>query len=234
MNLNPEKRKALEAIVGKDNVDKLLSTLKSTEEEATKAGTKFKSFDESAISDIVNGLMAGMGDEVAETEKCTPGTKDGKYKAEDTEEKAEDEDMSEDDDEEDMEDDEEEDDGDMLLTESEMKSMARMIAKEISGQMAELKAAMSGMEKKMAGYRKKSVSDDPELTESLKGYLDKQDEVNLKMLETFEDIDTRLKAIESITGVGYVPSLAQDNVPSGLNLQDNERSAYNLWFSDNK
>lgn len=237
--LKPEKRKALEAIVGKDVAEKLLSSLKSTEEEASTERRAYKSFDDSAVADIVGSIMDSLTEKESEllgtSEKCTPGTKDGKYKAE-TEKAEDEEDDMEEDDEEEMEEDEEEDESessdDMLLTEAEMKSIAKMIAGEMKSTMQEMKAMLTGMEKKMAGTKKKSA--DSDITESFKEYLSKQDEVNIKMLETFEEIDTRLKAIESTTGIGYIASKSSDNVVDTLNLQPPERNAFNLWFGDNK
>jgi hypothetical protein len=198
MGLSPEKRKALSQLVGSDTAQRIEQSISEKDASAEMSGKRFKSIDavdESFIDIITSALKESTESSFTETaEKCTPGTKDGKYRAT----KAEEEDM-EDDEEDDMEDDEEDDGGDFLLTRKEMDMIATTVAKKLSSE-------MKGM------YRKKST--DTGMESTFKEWTNDSVELSEMIVQHLEDINTRLKAFESVIGVGHTPSQSRSNVVS--------------------
>ena len=190
MGLSHEKRKALAQLVGSDTASRIEQTISEKDASAEQAGKRFKSIDTVDI-DLVNIIT----DALTETaEKCTPGTKDGKYRAMKAEDDMEDDDM-----EDDSEDDSEDDGGDFLLTRKEMEMIASTVAKKLSSD-------MKGM------YRKKSYDDEWET--SFKDFTSDSVELSEAIVEQLEDINTRLKAFESVIGIGHTPSQSRSNVVS--------------------
>jgi len=198
MGLSPEKRKALAQLVGSDTAQRIEQSISEKDASAEMSGKRFKSIDtvdDSFIDIITSALKESTKSSFTETaEKCTPGTKDGKYRAT----KAEEEDME--DDEEDMEDDEEDGGGDFLLTRKEMDMIATTVAKKLSSE-------MKGM------YRKKST-DTGEMESTFKEWTNDSVELSEMIVQHLEDINTRLKAFESVIGVGHTPSQSRSNVVS--------------------
>jgi hypothetical protein len=214
--LNSEKLKALADLVGPERARALVLEMSSTEKSAQEQGTKYKSFGDD-VTDMVADLLKDA--EEATTEKCTPGTKDGKYgKSAKAEDDMEEDDMPEDDS------GEEEDDMEMLLSEREMKMIAGYVAKAMSSEMKNLKMMM----------RQKDSSG---TVDALKDYTETHNEFAEKMVSVLEEINTRVKAVEAHIGTGHVPSeslrnaigLKSDKIP---NLSPQDQSAYNFWFSE--
>lgn len=207
--LNSEKLKALADLVGPERARALVQEMASTEKSAQEQGTKYKSFGDD-VTDMVADLLKESETMEATAEKCTPGTKDGKYSAK--EEKAEDDGM-------DMEDDMEDDGEEMLLSEREMKAIAGYVVKAMSNQMKMM--------------RQKNSS---EGLETLKDYTEAQNEFAEKMVGILEELNTRVKSVEAHIGTGHVPSESLRNA-IGLksntlpNLTPQEQSAHDFWFS---
>jgi hypothetical protein len=196
--LRSDKLKALKELIGEDAAGALLSSLKERDTAANNLNVGFKSAD--GLSDeqqtaLMDAVMGAISEDVA-TEKCTPGTKDGKYMA--TKEDGE-EDMSEEaDGEEDMS--EEEPDGDeMLLSGADVKAIATAVAKALAASMSEMKAIM------------RQKSSQPDSIESLKEYTAAQNEFAETLVSTMEELLTRVKAVEEATNAGHVPSQSSAN-----------------------
>jgi hypothetical protein len=242
--LKEEKRRELDALVGKQNADALIQNMLSREKSAQRQGVAFKALDPIALDDInefANVVSQSMEDEVAETanykkkhmmeetmeataEKCSPGTKDGKYSAK--EEKAEDDDM-------DMEetDMEENDMEESLLTENEIGMIADEVAKRLSTSMDEMKGMMSNTPK-----RTKSDDDAVELAATFKAFTESQESFAAAMVDALEALDTRLKELSEAKST-FSPSATHKNVVvdkdgnmAGLN--EVEQAAYRMWFQN--
>lgn len=220
--LRTEKMRALQELIGNDGAQQLLSSLKERDQMADDMGIGFKSQGladaaQEALKEAVKQLFgdAPAADDEATAEKCTPGTKDGKYTG-----KAEDEDMDEDE----MEEDEEVDEEDMILSTAEIKAIAGEVAKAMAGSMAELKAMM--------GTRKKSS--DNEVIETLKSYTEAQNEFSERLVDTLEELLTRVKALES-AGVGHIPSQSGANA-AGMNALYNMKPEQHVenWLFNNR
>lgn len=220
--LRTEKMRALQELIGNDGAQQLLSSLKERDQMADDMGIGFKSQGladaaQEALKEAVKQLFgdAPAADDEATAEKCTPGTKDGKYTG-----KADDEDMDEDE----MEEDEEVDEEDMILSTAEIKAIAGEVAKAMAGSMAELKAMM--------GTRKKS--NDNEAIETLKEYTEAQNEFSERLVDTLEELLTRVKALES-AGVGHIPSQSGVNT-TGMNALYNMKPEQHVenWLFNNR
>lgn len=226
--LRTEKMRALQELIGNDGAQQLLSSLKERDQMADDMGIGFKSAGgpmneaQEALKDAMLQLFGAApeaADDEATSEKCTPGTKDGKYTG-----KAEEEDMGDDMDEEDMGEDEEVDEEDMILSTAEIKAIAGEVAKAMAGSMAELKAMMS--------TRKKS--NDNEAIETLKEYTEAQNEFSERLVDTLEELLTRVKALES-AGVGHIPSQSGMNT-TGMNALYNMKPEQHVenWLFNNR
>lgn len=232
--LTGEKKKALERLVGTETANQLIKQLSGREKEAQTSGVAYKSMPSAEeVADIVNELLGT-------TEKCTPGTKDGKYKGSGSMRTRKQEDDMEDDD---MEDDDmemSEDDEEMgsLLTDDEMESIAEKVADRMMGRMDEMKAMMDGLDKelKMRGYSRGKSADSDELTETLKEYTSTQEQFSEAMVNVLEEMNTRLKAMESAVGIGHTPSSAINNIIATKETMTRprtpEESAYAMWFGN--
>jgi hypothetical protein len=230
--LNGEKKKALERLVGEDVANQLIRQLAGREKEAQASGVAYKSLPSAEeVADMVNELL-GV------TEKCTPGTKDGKFKGSGSMRSRKEEDDMESDDEE--SDDMESDDEDMgsLLTDEEMDMIATKVADRMMGRMDEMKAMMDGLDKelKMRGYQRGKSADTSELTDTLKEYTSTQEQFSEAMVNVLEEMNTRLKAMESAIGVGHSPSNSINNIiatKESLNRpRTPEESAYAMWWGN--
>lgn len=211
--LRKDKLEALQQLVGKETANTLLSSLKERDKMADDMGLGYKSLssldsqEQQALLDVVLKALGGKEEstDTTTTEKCTPGTKDGKYMAsKKAETKAEDE-QSADDAEEDMmeEEDDGEDDGEeMLLTMSDVKAIAGEVAKSLSGSMAEMKSMMM--------KRTKSTNDD-DIAETLKEYTEAHLDFNEQLVSTLEELLTRVKSLEVAHGTGHTPSTSREN-----------------------
>lgn len=186
MALSQEKRKALAQLIGFDNANAIEQSISEKDAEATKKGRRFKSMDSNFSEDLIDTIS-----DMVSTEKCTPGTKDGKFRST----KAED--MK--DDSEDMEDDSEnmEDDGDYLLTSKEMEMIANAVAKRIN---TDLKSM----------YRRQTNKEFDDL-QSFKEYQTDSVELASEMVNALEEITTRLKSLEEALGTGHQPSRSKTN-----------------------
>jgi hypothetical protein len=219
--LRDEKMRALQDLIGRDNAAKLVSSLKERDQMASNLGIGYKSTEPVNDTEIADALKDALTNlfgetpetETAETEKCTPGTKDGKYMSKKAESKKkieielEDEEEEEGDEEEDeaMEDEEEMSDDDMILSTAEIKAIAGEVAKAMASSMSELKAELKGM------YTKKKSRDDDAVVSTLKEYTDTQNEFGEKVVEILEELLTRVKSLEE-HGTGYSPSSSASNV----------------------
>jgi hypothetical protein len=239
------KRKALIELVGEETASQLMDSLAGREKSAQSAGTSYKDFgNASDINELVDALLSNETLKDAITEKCTPGTNDGNPKFPSSSRKAPMRNNAEDDD---MDEDEDEDDEDMemgsesLLTDDEMEAIADRVAERLMSRMDEMKAMMDGLdsELKMRGYQRKSRDDD-ELVSTLKDYTSTQETFAEAMVDTLEEISTRLKAMEESVGIGYSPSQSLSNIVGGapqfksfgnqyINSAE-EQSAYDFWF----
>jgi len=229
--LSAEKRKALQELIGADRAKDFEQSLAKTEKSARASGTTFKAMaePEQSVDDMIAAAFLGADGLDATSEKCTPGTKDGKYKADAKAKKAEDDDGEEDEDDEDMkaEDDEEDDDSEnddeaadleSLLSSDEIAMIADAVAKRLAGDMKEMKSMMGKMGK---GYGRKSYEGDPSgLVDTLKAYTDTQGEIIEELVKTLEETNTRLKALEANLGTGHTPSQSRGNTVSNAAVEE--------------
>ena len=239
------KRKALIELVGEETASQLMDSLAGREKSAQSAGTSYKDFgNASDINELVDALLSNETLKDAITEKCTPGTNDGNPKYPASSRKAPMRNDSESDgmdEEEDMEEDDMEMGSESLLTDDEMEAIADRVAERLMSRMDEMKAMMDGLDQelKMRGYQRKSRDDD-ELVSTLKDYTSTQETFAEAMVDTLEDISTRLKAMEESVGIGFSPSQSISNIIGGapqfksfgnqyINTAE-EQSAYDFWF----
>lgn len=212
--LREDKLKALQELIGKDAAGALLSSLKERDKMADDMKVGFKSMDGAKDdlsaqqqAQLLDAVMGALGGDTAETEKCTPGTKDGKYMAGKSEHKAE-YDMAEDDGEmdEDMaEDDGEMEDDEMLLSKADVKAIASEVAKAMASTMSEMKAYMK---------RGKSL-DGGDAIETLKEYTQAHTEFSEQIVASLEELLTRVKALEA-NGTGHAPSQTMANAVKNM------------------
>lgn len=193
--LRDDKLKALRDLVGADAAGALLLSLKERDKMASdmkigfKASGELSPEDQDALLDAVSSVLDGT------SEKCTPGTKDGKYMAKKAEDEESDADMEEDmAEEEDM-------DEEMLLSTADVKAIASEVSKALASSMSELKSYMK---------RGKSL-DGGDTMESLKAYTEAQNEFSVQIVKSLEELLTRVKAIEEANGAGHTPSTSTAN-----------------------
>lgn len=197
--LNDEKRQALVALVGDAVAERLIATMATREKEATAAGVTFKELTAPTAEQILAVLTefgmkgADMPADTEETTKCTPGTMDGKFKADDAEEAMADaeEDMAE----------EEEDMGkeESLLSESEIAAIAKAVVEAMSKSMKE-------MTEELKGYMGKREKDD-----SAVAYAEAQTAALEELAKSLKEVGNRLKALEDVAGTPYRPSQSASN-----------------------
>lgn len=219
--LSAEKRKALQELIGADRAKDFEQSLAKTEKSARASGTTFKAMaePEQSVDDMIAAAFLGTDGLDATSEKCTPGTKDGKYKADsqkaedDGEDDEDDEDMKAEDD--DSENDDEAADLESLLSSDEIAMIADAVAKRLAGDMKEMKMMMS------KGYGRKSYEGDPSgLVDTLKAYTDTQGEIIEELVKTLEETNTRLKALEANLGTGHTPSQSRGNTVSNAAVEE--------------
>jgi len=233
--LNQEKRKALEALVGADVADQLVSALQGREKSAQTSGVSYKAMEPGSdeLYDMIADIL-GSSEKSAVAEKCTPGTKDGKYmgkerKAEDEEEMMEDEEMFED-----------EGEGiESLLTADEIDMLADAVAKRLMSSMDEMKTKMDALDQEMKtrGYGRMK-SDNSEVLSTLKSYTESQEDFSEALVSILEEVNARLKSIEEHQKKdGHVASTSLASVLKSAdgrmaNMTAQEAAAYNLWFQN--
>lgn len=227
--LKEEKRRELDALVGKQNADALIQNMLSREKSAQRQGIAFKALDPIALDDIDDFAdMVLMEDDVSEKasyKKQSPATEAA-------------EDPNEEMDETDMEEGAEE----SLLTDAEIGMIADEVAKRLSLHMNEMKSMMhshDGEMKDMGGYDKKPMrtkSDDDELVATLKAYTESQESFAAAMVDALEALDTRLKELNEAKST-FNPSATHKNVVvdkdgNMVGLNEVEQAAYRMWFQN--
>lgn len=233
--LNREKRKALESLVGADVANQLVTALQGREKSAQADGVSYKAMEPGSdeLYDMIADIL-GESEKSAVTEKCTPGTKDGKYMAKDT--KAEDEEEAE---EEEIEEDEEE--GiESLLTADEIDMLADAVAKRLMSSMDEMKSKMDALDQEMKtrGYGRMKSSNDDQVLSTLKSYTESQEDFSEALVSILEEVNARLKSIEDHQkSEGHVASTSLANVLKSSdgrmsNMSAQEAAAYNMWFQN--
>ena len=220
--LKEEKRRELDALVGKQNADALIQNMLSREKSAQRQGIAFKSLEPVTVDDVdefTDVFMQSMEDEV--TEKATYKKQSPAMEAvEDPNEE-----MDETPDEENAE--------ESLLTASEIGMIADEVAKRLSLHMNEMKSMMHSHDEAMP---KRTKSDDAELAATLKAYTESQESFAAAMVDALEALDTRLKELTEAKST-FSPSATHKNVVvdkdgnmSGLN--EVEQAAYRMWFQN--
>jgi len=228
--LKEEKRRELDALVGKQNADALIQNMLSREKSAQRQGVAFKALDPIALDDIddfTDAIAQSMEDEVSEKaykktgmmeETKAPGDKmDAAAEAADMEEDAAEEtDMEE-----------------SLLTDNEINMIADAVAKKLSMSMDEMKSMMKGMGK--MPMRTKS-DEDGELAATLKAYTESQESFAAAMVDALEALDTRLKELSEAKST-FNPSATHKNVVvdkdgNMVGLNEVEQAAYRMWFQN--
>jgi len=229
--LKEEKRRELDALVGKQNADALIQNMLSREKSAQRQGVAFKALDPIALDDIddfADVVAQSMEDDVSEKasyKKQSPATE----AAEDPNEE-----MTETPDEENAE--------ESLLTDNEIGMIADEVAKRLSLHMNEMKSMMhshDGEMKDMGGYDKKPMrtkSDDDELVATLKAYTESQESFAAAMVDALEALDTRLKELSEAKST-FNPSATHKNVVvdkdgNMVGLNEVEQAAYRMWFQN--
>ena len=227
--LKEEKRRELDALVGKQNADALIQNMLSREKSAQRQGIAFKALDPIALDDIDDFAdMVLMEDDVSEK---------ASYKKQSPAMEAA-EDPNEEMDETDMEEGAEE----SLLTDAEIGMIADEVAKRLSLHMNEMKSMMhshDGEMKDMGGYDKKPMrtkSDDDELVATLKAYTESQESFAAAMVDALEALDTRLKELSEAKST-FNPSATHKNVVvdkdgNMVGLNEVEQAAYRMWFQN--
>jgi hypothetical protein len=233
--LKEEKRRELDALVGKQNADALIQNMLSREKSAQRQGVAFKALDPIALDDIdefADVVAQSMEDEVSEKAmyKKNRMMEETKAPGDKMEADMEEADMEEADMEEaDME--------ESLLTENEIDMIAEAVAKKLSMSMDEMKGMMKGMgmyDKKP--MRTKSDDDADELAATFKAFTESQESFAAAMVDALEALDTRLKALGEAKST-FSPSATHKNVVvdkdgnmAGLN--EVEQAAYRMWFQN--
>lgn len=227
--LKDEKRRELDALVGKQNADALIKNMLSREKSAQRQGTSYKALDPVTLDDIgdlTDAIMQSLEDEQMTTkadkamdEKTTEKAPGDKRPAEMDDEEMDDEEMV-------MEDEEEGDGEESLLTDYEIGKIADAVAKRLSTEMKGM-----GM-----GYGKRTKSDDDELASTMKAYTESQESFAAAMVDALEALDTRLKELGEAKST-FAPSATHKNVVvdkdgnmAGLN--ETEQAAYRMWFQN--
>lgn len=235
--LKDEKRRELDALVGKQNADALIQNMLAREKSAQRQGVAFKALDPITLDDIndfTNVVSQSMEDEVTEKAKQPAAVENAKQpvaveNAENYPGEADETDM-------------EENAEESLLTDNEIGMIADEVAKRLSAHMNEMKSMMKGMGgemKDMGMYDKKPMrtkSDDDELVATLKTYTESQESFAAAMVDALEALDTRLKELGEAKST-FAPSATHKNVVvdkdgkmQGLN--EVEQAAYRMWFQN--
>lgn len=226
--LKDEKRRELDALVGKQNADALIKNMLSREKSAQRQGTSYKALDPVTLDDIgdlTDAIMQSLEDEQmtakadkAMDEKTTEKAPGDKRPAEMDGEEMDDEEM--------VMEDEEGDGEESLLTDYEIGKIADAVAKRLSTEMKGM-----GM-----GYGKRTKSDDDELASTMKAYTESQESFAAAMVDALEALDTRLKELGEAKST-FAPSATHKNVVvdkdgnmAGLN--ETEQAAYRMWFQN--
>lgn len=221
--LKEEKRRELDALVGKQNADALIQNMLSREKSAQRQGIAFKALDSITLDDIddfTDAITQSMEDEM--TEKASYKKQSPAMEA------AEDpnEEMDETPDEENAE--------DSLLTDNEIGMIADEVAKRLSLHMNEIKGMMHTHDS-AAPMRKKS-DDNEELVATLKAYTESQESFAAAMVDALEALDTRLKELSEAKST-FNPSATHKNVVvdkdgNMAGLTEVEQAAYRMWFQN--
>lgn len=219
--LKDEKRRELDALVGKQNADALIKSMLSREKSAQRQGTSYKALDPVTLDDIgdlTDVIMQSLEDEQM-TQKATDKAPGDKRPADEMD----DEEM---DTEEMVMEDEEGDGEESLLTDYEIGKIADAVAKRLSTEMKGM-----GM-----GYGKRTKSDDDELASTMKAYTESQESFAAAMVDALEALDTRLKELGEAKST-FAPSATHKNIVvdkdgnmAGLN--ETEQAAYRMWFQN--
>lgn len=232
--LKEEKRRELNALVGKQNADALIQNMLAREKSAQRQGTSYKALDPVTLDDIgdlTDAIMQSLEDEQM-TQKATDKamyTKQSTDKAPGDKRPADEMDGEEMDTEEMVMEDEEGDGEELLLTDYEIGKIADAVAKRLSTE-------MKGMGMGDGSMPKRTKSDDDELTSTLKAYTESQESFAAAMVDALEALDTRLKELGESKST-FSPSATHKNVVvdkdgnmAGLN--EVEQAAYRMWFSN--
>ena len=227
--LKDEKRRELDALVGKQNADALIKNMLSREKSAQRQGTSYKALDPVTLDDIgdlTDAIMQSLEDEQmtakadkAMDEKTTEKAPGDKRPADEMD----DEEM---DTEEMVMEDEEGDGEESLLTDYEIGKIADAVAKRLSTEMKGM-----GM-----GYGKRTKSDDDELASTMKAYTESQESFAAAMVDALEALDTRLKELGEAKST-FAPSATHKNVVvdkdgNMAGLSEVEQAAYRMWFQN--
>jgi hypothetical protein len=225
--LKEEKRRELDALVGKQNADALIKNMLSREKSAQRQGVAYKALDPIALDDInefADVVAQSMEDEVTEKHsyKKNRMMEETKAPGDKMEADMEEADMEEADAEEaDME--------ESLLTENEIDMIAEAVAKRLSTE-------MKGMGMGYGDMPKRTKSDDDELTATLKAYTESQESFAAAMVDALEALDTRLKELSEAKST-FSPSATHKNVVvdkdgNMAGLTEVEQAAYRMWFQN--
>lgn len=188
--LTAEKKKALSDLVGESVAERLISTMQTREKEAQMQGVSYKGLDVPTADEIA--AILGSWDMKGNT---MPTDETLKH------EKAEGEEMAEETTVEETEEmDEDEGDEESLLSEAEIKAIAKAVAEMISGTMKE-------MSEELKGYMGKREKDDSAIA-----HAEAQVAALEEMVKTIKEVGKRLEALEAVAGKPYRPSEAGNNV----------------------
>ena len=225
--LKEEKRRELDALVGKQNADALIKNMLSREKSAQRQGVAYKALDPIALDDInefADVVAQSMEDEVAEkaSDKKNRMMEETKAPGDKMEADMEEADMEEADAEEaDME--------ESLLTENEIDMIAEAVAKRLSTE-------MKGMGMGYGDMPKRTKSDDDELATTFKAFTESQESFAAAMVDALEALDTRLKELSEAKST-FSPSATHKNVVvdkdgNMAGLTEVEQAAYRMWFQN--
>jgi DNA repair exonuclease SbcCD ATPase subunit len=189
--LTAEKKKALSDLVGESVAERLISTMQTREKEAQMQGVSYKGLDVPTADEIA--AILGSWDMKGNTMPTDETLK---------QEKAEGEEMAEETVVEEAEemDEEEGSDEESLLSEAEIKAIAKAVAEMISGTMKE-------MSEELKGYMGKREKDDSAIA-----HAEAQVAALEEMVKTIKEVSKRLEALEAVAGKPYRPSEAGNNV----------------------
>lgn len=186
--LTAEKKKALSDLVGESVAERLISTMQTREKEAQMQGVSYKGLDVPTADEIA--AILGSWDMKGNTMPTNETLKqEGEEMAEETVVE-ETEEMDE----------EEGDDEESLLSEAEIKAIAKAVAEMISGTMKE-------MSEELKGYMGKREKDDSAIA-----HAEAQVAALEEMVKTIKEVSKRLEALEAVAGKPYRPSEAGNNV----------------------
>ena len=204
--LKEEKRRELNALVGKQNADALIQNMLSREKSAQRQGIAFKALDPVTLDDIND-----FTDAITQSMEA----------AEDPNEE-----MDETPDEENAE--------DSLLTDNEIGMIADEVAKRLSLHMNEIKGMMHTHDS-AAPMRTKSDGNE-ELVATLKAYTESQESFAAAMVDALEALDTRLKELgeakSTFNPSATHKNVVVDKDGNMVGLTEVEQAAYRMWFQN--